>query len=742
MEKADQDIASHARIRDPGPKGDPLLLSHRAALAPHERFEKALLAYLLRLGRAFDHADLWNGLPLSEGAGLDPEMLPRMLERIGFVVSRDRADVVADLTTPCLLRLSDGEFVLVADTRDKGDSFLLFDPEQDELVPIARSDLAAINGKEVIRIAHAVDALATRHIGPRPKRHWFWGHFAPLRARVLDVVLASAFANILAVTVSLFALQVYDRVIPNQNQATLWVLAGGAAMALAMEFLLRVSRARLIDQAAQEIEIATNRDLFERLINLRLDKQPIPAGSMVNAMREFSSVKEFFAVAAVGVVTDLPFVFVFLAVIYAIGGPVVLVVALGAAVMIFLSLIFQRRIHALSRDMLGGTTTSLRLLNEASYGMETLRSHGFAPWFQQNWEEVVALNAKHSSDHRRLSAGLSFAAAAIQMLTYICAITAGVYLFFAGYLSVGGIIAISILTSRTLAPVVQLSGVISRWQNTTAALEALKVLAEAPQERDSARTYVRRSRIKGKIQLSDIRTAYPQVEMPQLIVPQIQIEPGSRWAILGENGSGKSLFLRVLAGLYEPIQGSYLLDGIEARQIDPSDLRRAIAFLPQDPRLFKGTLRENLMIGNGHFSDDRLYQALEFAGLDKAVSAVTRGLDLEIRDGGEGLSVGQRAAVGLARVHLQDPSLVLLDEPTAAMDSRAEAMFVARFAKWLDGRGAVICTHRMALMDAVDNVMILSGGRLIAQGPKAEILSRFTRTDGGQDPALAAQAGR
>lgn len=706
-------------------------------------FEKAVLACLAALGRRSAPGDLLVGLPLGDRATLDVHLLPRALANIGFEMTVHRKVVVADLRPPCLLRLKDGDHVFVAEKWDGGDTFTILDPHSDRQVAVSRATLAAESGGEMICLSDSIEALAARHAGARPKGHWFWGHFAPLRARVFDVMLASAFANILAVVVSLFALQVYDRVIPNQNEATLWVLASGAAVAIFMEFLLRLSRARLIDKVGRDIEIAANRDLFERLINVRLDQRRMPPGSMVNTMREFASVKEFFAVAAVGVLTDLPFVLIFLAVIYAIGGPIVIVVALGGLAMIVLSLVFQRRIHALSRDMLGGTTTALRLLTEASYGLETLRSHNAAPWFQRNWEEVITLNARQSSEHRKLSASLSFAAAALQMLTYIAAVTAGVYLFFGGLLSVGGIIAVSILTSRTLAPIVQLSSVISRWQNTTASLDALKLIATAPQQRPPDRGFIGRPAIQGKIRLLDIRTAYPGVEQPQLVIPRLDIEPGSRWAVLGENGSGKSLFLRILAGLYEPNIGSYMIDGIELRQIDPDDLRRAIAYLPQDPRLFKGTLRENLLVGSTVFPDARLFKALEFAGLDKLVSATTRGLDLEIQDGGEGLSVGQRAAVGLARVHLHDPALVLLDEPTAAMDSRAEATFVKRFSHWLDGRGAVVCTHRLALMEAVDNVMILSGGRMIGQGPKAEMLSRFTTTGGGEDPArLLAERGR
>jgi ATP-binding cassette, subfamily C, bacterial LapB len=702
--------------------------------AAAKSLEAPVLAYLKHLGQPVSSAELWAGLPRSADGVMDFALAGRALDRLGYDIWRQAKVGLDDLVLPCLLRLKGGDLVFVASRAGDGDTFTVYDDETDVFTTISTAVLAAHCTGEMVKLTPKLDALQTRHVGARPKGHWFWGHFGPLRAQIWDVILASGFANILAVTIALFALQVYDRVVPNQNTATLWVLVGGVMLAIVMEFLLRVARARLIDKAGQGIEIAVNRDLFERLINTRLDSRTMPAGSAVNAMREFASVKEFFAVSAAGVVTDLPFVFIFLLVIYAIAGPVVIVVALGAVAMIVLGLVFQRRIYALSRDMLGGTTASLRILTEISYGMETIRSHNAAPWFQRNWEEVIALNAQQSSDHRRLSAALSFGAGALQMLTYVGAVTAGVYLFFANQLSVGGIIAVSILTSRTLAPIVQLSAVISRWQNTAASLDALEAIANAPQERDAGRSFIRRKDIRGALHLRDIRTAYPRVEGVQLVIPDLAIAPGTRLAVLGENGSGKSLLLRVMAGLYAPNQGTYLIDGVEARQIDPFDLRRAVAYLPQDPRLFKGTLRDNLAVGETVYSDDRLFEALDFAGLRKAVSATTLGLDLEIKDGGEGLSVGQRAAVGLARIHLQDPALVLLDEPTAAMDSRAELEFVARFGDWLKGRSAIICTHRMPVLEVLNDVVVLSEGRILAKGPKADILAQFTRRAGSAAP--------
>jgi len=692
--------------------------------------DRSAASYLSHLGQPVTVDRLWTGLP-SAASGMDLPLLARALGNLGYEMSHQMSVRLSRIETPCLLRLTDERYVVVIEREADGPYFTVADPGSEAQVLVGQECLAARYAGEMLRFSPRLDALAARHVGQRPDQHWFWRHFAPMRGRVIDVVLSSAFANLLAVAVSLFALQVYDRVVPNQNQATLWVLASGAALAIALEFLLRISRARLIDNAGREIEIAVNRDLFEKLINIRLDARPMPPGSLVNSMREFASVKEFFAISAVGVVTDLPFVLIFLLVIYAVAGPLVVIVALGALVMIIAGLIFQHRIHALSRDMLGGTTAALRLLTETAYGLETLRSHRFAPLFQRNWEEVTTLNALQSSQHRRLSAGLSFLSSSIQMLTYVAAITGGVYLFFADALSVGGIIAVSILTSRSLAPIVQLSGVLSRWKYTTAALEGLEVIAGAPQDRDPARSYIRRTQIAGDLRLRDIRSAYPGVEDVQLVIPDLKLKPGARVAVLGENGSGKSLLLRILAGLYVPNQGSYLVDGLEAQQIDPDDLRQAIGYLPQEPRLFKGTLRENLSMGAAQFSDARLFEALEFAGLGKLIATTTRGLDLEIHDGGEGLSVGQRAAVGLARLHLQNPSIVLLDEPTAAMDSRSETTFVARFKEWLGDRSTIICTHRMALMDAIDEVVVLVEGRVVAHGPKEETLAKFTRVGAG-----------
>ncbi len=699
------------------PMGDAMEFAHLDRSAVH---------YLQHLGQTVTLDDLWTGLPRAAG-GMDLILLARALGRLGFEVSHHAIPHLSDVQMPCLLSVGNNRFVLGHGLDADGRHVLVTNPDTGTPEQVATELLAAEYVGEVLRFSPKLQALAVRHVSERPKRHWFWQHFAPLRGRVVDVVLSSAFANLLAVAVSLFAMQVYDRVIPNQNHATLWVLAGGAALALGLEFMLRIARSNLIDGAGREIEIAVNRDLYDRLINMRLDARPMPAGALVNTMREFASVKEFFAVSAVGVVTDLPFVLIFLLVIYAIAGPLVVIVAVGAVSMVIAGLIFQYRIHALSRDMIGGATAALRLLTETTYGLETLRSHRFAPLFQRNWEEVTTLNAYQTSQHRRLSAGLSFLSGSVQMLTYIAAITGGVYLFFADALSVGGIIAVSILTSRTLAPIVQLSGVLSRWKNTTAALEGLEAIANAPQERDYGRSYIRRATITGDLRLRDIRTAYPGVEDVQLVIPDLKLRPGSRVAVLGENGSGKSLFLRVMAGLFTPRQGTYLVDGLEAQQIDPDDLRRAIGYLPQEPRLFRGTLRENLLTGTHRYNDQRLFEALEFAGLGKLVSSSTRGLDLAIQDGGEGLSVGQRASVGLARLYLQDPAIVLMDEPTAAMDSSAELAFVQRCKTWLQGRSAIICTHRMAMMEMIDEVIVLSDGRMIAHGPKDATLAQFTR---------------
>ncbi len=331
-----------------------------------------------------------------------------------------------------------------------------------------------------------------------------------------------------------------------------------------------------------------------------------------------------------------------------------------------------------------------------------------------------------------MSAWLTFWSQGVQQATYVSAVILGAYLVFAGEFTVGSIIAVGILSGRTLAPLTQLSGTLARWSNVKSALDGLDVIAGSDQDESATRTYLRRETLRGNFEIRDMRFSYDE-DAPGIDVPGLAVEAGQRIAVLGANGSGKSTFLKVLAGLYAPGSGRVMVDGVDMAQIAPKDLRRSIGYLGQDVRLFAGTLRDNLNLSMLEREDDRLLQALDFAGLGPFVRGHAKGLDLEIRDMGEGLSIGQRQSIGWARIWLQDPKVVLLDEPTAALDQTLERTLVSRLETWLEGRTAVIATHRMPIMKLTDRTLIFQNGHLAVDGPRDQVLAHLKSAGQGAE---------
>lgn len=347
------------------------------------------------------------------------------------------------------------------------------------------------------------------------------------------------------------------------------------------------------------------------------------------------------------------------------------------------------------------------------------------------WSELMTLSAVTSSDQRKLASALTIWAQGVQQATYVAAVVIGAYLVFAGQFTVGSIIAVGILTGRTLAPLSQLASTMARWGNVRTALDALEDIAHAPQDHETGRSYLRRDRLTGHYELREIQFRYSDEAATVLDIPALAILPGQHIAVLGANGSGKSTLLRLLSGLHGPSRGRILVDGTEMGQIEPRDLRRAIGYLGQDVRLFAGSLRDNLTFSLLERDDDRLMEALDFAGLGPFVKAHPRGLDLELGDAGAGLSVGQRQSLGWARLWLQNPSVCLLDEPTAALDQRLEATLVSRLEGWMQGRTVVIATHRMPILSLTDRVMVLQNGRLAVDGPRDQVLAHLATPAGG-----------
>lgn len=630
----------------------------------------------------------------------------------------------ADL--PALVEMAGGHVVLALSM--SGLSTTIHDPAAPDLrSEIALAEFLPAFGGKILTVRAPFAQIETRHSETVKEPHWFWSEFRFHRRSMIEVSAASLVSNLLAAGIALYSLQIYDRVIPHQSEPTLWVLSLGAFLAITMDAALRVARSALMDSTGKQIEIDVQARLMQRLLGMKAAPGERKPSTLFAAMRDFGSVREFFTASTIGTVADLPFLIIFLALVAMIGGNIVWVLIAGGVLMVVPGLLLQKRMVALTHATQGASTRSAKLLYEAVFEHETLSTQRGEEKVGRLWSELVALSAAKSSDQRLLTTWLTTWAQGVQQATYILAIMVGTYQVFAGTFTVGTIIAVSMLTSRTLAPLSQLSGTLARWSNVKAALQGLEEVANAAQAEEPGRAYLRRDRLKGAFELRAVEFRYDAKASATVDVPALAIPAGQHVAVLGSNGSGKSTLLRLLAGLYEPTGGRVMIDGLDLGQIHPRDLRRSVGYLGQEVRLFSGTLRSNLTMNALERDDDRLLAALDFAGLGPFVRSHPRGLDLEIREMGEGVSVGQRQSLGWARLWLQDPAVAILDEPTAALDQTLEATLVSRLGGWLQGRTAVIATHRIPILQLTQRTVILQNGKLAVDGPRDAVLAHLAK---------------
>ena len=724
-----------ARLTPVAPPGVAL---ESAAPDPEARYSEKARAradvaatYAGLLGFDLVRADVLEAMHDPSAAEISPGDIARALCAAGLVAKVREGERPRARLWPALAEMTSGQIVLVLGQDREG--VTVYDTTCcDNRAEVPLSDFTAYFTGRVIRADVALQDLTRRHAGAGRAPHWFWGEMRGMRRYFAEVALGSFVANLLAVAVALFSLQVYDRVIPHQSIATLWVLAIGAGLAMLLEAGLRIARARLMDGAGRQIEVRIQEVLMDRLLGMRRGAAGTSPSATFSAVREFGAIREFFTASTIGTLTDLPFIVLFLALVASIGGNVVWVLVAGGILMVLPSLFLQRRMMRLTEETQGAAQKSGRLLHEAAYEADTIKAHRGEDRFRRIWGELTAVSAIATSEQRKLASTLTYWAQGVQQATYVAAVVAGTFLVFSGDYTVGTIIAVGILTSRTLGPLTQLAGTLARWANVKAALTALDTVALAPQDHEEDRAYLRRATISGGFELREATFTYDEDSARTLDIPGLRIHAGQRIAVLGPNGSGKSTFLRLLSGLYRPARGRVMIDGVDMGQVMPRDLRRNIGYLGQEVRLFAGTLRENLDLTMLERDDDRLLAALDFAGLGPFVRSHPKGLDLEIRDGGEGLSIGQRQSIGWARLWLQDPPVCLLDEPTAALDQTLESTLISRLESWLEGRTVIIATHRMPILALCTRTLILQNGRVAVDGPRDEVLAHLrARKDQG-----------
>ena len=708
----------------PAPRAAPPRDDGRAA-------NRARLAsvYAGLLGAELSAADLLERIRLASDAadgrlGLDE--IAAALKAGGMSTRVLDADLPPEDGWPALAEMASGQVVLVLCPGEEG--LEIYDPAAPDMrAEVPMEQFLGVYAGRILQARVPLAGVEARHVEEAPTPHWFWGEFRHYRRQYVEAAAGSLFVSILAVGIALFSLQIYDRVIPYQSEPTLWVLALGVLLAVLFEAVLKIARATLLDNTGKRIELAVQARLMNRLLGMKMGPGERRPSEIFAAMRDFGSVREFFTSSTIGTLADLPFLVIFLLLVASIGGSLVWVLVLGGILMVAPGFLMQKRMMAITASTQGASTKAAKLLYESVFEHETVTTQRGEDRIRRIWAELVTLSAVKSSEQRRLTTMLSTWAQGVQQATYVSAVVAGTYMVFAGQFTVGTIIAIGILTGRTLGPLSQLASMMARWSQVKTALTALEAVAEARQAEEQGRRYLRRDRVAGAFELRGVEFRYDPQSAPSVEIAAVAIPAGQHVAVLGTNGSGKSTLLRLLAGLYEPTRGRVLLDGIDLGQVHPRDLRRGIGYLGQEVRLIAGTIRDNLNMTQLERDDDRLLEALDFAGLGPFVRNHPRGLDLEIRELGEGLSVGQRQSIGWARLWLQNPQVVLLDEPTAALDQTLETTLVSRLQTWLEGRTAVIATHRVPILMLTTRTLIMQNSRLAVDGPKEAVLAHLAK---------------
>lgn len=673
---------------------------------------------------------LKSGLP-SADEKFTPELCLRAAERAGLkarIIHRSRVEDIVPASLPCILLLKNANACVFMRFIDSATAEIAL-PESGggrQKVAIADLDKSFTGYAIFAKVDSNFDARAV-DIRLSESRPWFWGTLSRFWPIYGHVILASIVINSLAIASPLFVMNVYDRVVPNNAMETLWVLAIGIIIVFAFDFILRNLRNYFVDVAGKNADVIIASDLLRQVMAMRLDKKPPSTGGLANNLREFESLRDFFTSGTLLAFVDLPFVFLFILVIWLIGGPVAIIPLVMVPIIILVGAALQAPLLRLVERTYKESSQKHSVLVEAIDGLETIKTTGAEGRIQRLWERFVGLSAESSRMTRIISTlSTTFSQTAIQLTTVLMVIY-GVYLIAEGLMTVGGLIACTILVGRALAPLGAIAGMLTRFQQSRIALKSLDELMRVPVERPLERVFVHRPRLKGDIEFRQVVFKYPNQVGQALDGMTLRIKPGERVGIIGRIGSGKSTIARLILGLYEPMSGAVLMDGTDLRQIDPADLRRNIAYVSQDNYLFFGTVRENIAFGAPHLDDAAVVRAANIAGVADFVRHHPQGFDMQVGERGMGLSGGQRQAITIARALLQDPPIILLDEPTSSMDNSSEAAFRKRLEGNLDGKTVLLITHRASLLPLINRLIIIDSGKVIADGPRDEVLQSLRK---------------
>ncbi len=704
-------------------------MTAETAIAHDDPLSQCLLWLAREQGQPRTRDALTEGLPLKQGQ-LTPALLPRAAERAGMR-ARLLRQPLARLNgrwLPCILLLKDNRACVL--TRLDADQVRVRVPElgmEEQSLTLAelQEDYAGVAA--YCRPLLQLGELAAEVAASADNGHWFWSVIRGNRRIYRDVLLASLCINLFALALPLFVMNVYDRVVPNQTTATLWVLAAGVGIVILADLVLRMLRSWFVELAAGRADNRLSVRLMERVLGMRLEHLPSSIGTLAGSIQGFESVRAFCGSMVVTALIDLPFFLLFLLIILIISPLMALPVVVGALLLLLYALSVQQQMRRLAD--VSGQASSQRSAGviESLTCLPMLKSLNATGRMQRQWEQATRFLSGSGSRQRLLGASVSMGAAWVQQTVAVSMIIIGVYLVIDGQMSQGALIAAYMLSSRAMAPVSQTAALLTQYHQAASALQVLDEVMATPQERASGQQPVSRDGLRGDIELCNLSFTYPGEERAALSGISLRIQAGEKVGIIGAAGSGKSTLEKLMLGLYQPSEGSLLLDGVNLAQLDPAELRRGIGYLPQDLQLINGSVYDNVTLGMDGVEPHQLQQAVRVSGLDTLIGPQADGWMRQVGEQGRSLSGGQRQTVALARALLADAPVLLLDEPASAMDSMMEQHICRQLKRHCRDKTLLLITHRTSLLQLVDRLIVLDKGRLVADGPKQQVLEALAQ---------------
>ena len=673
------------------------------------------------------------GLPLEQGK-LTPSVFGRAASRAGLTarIVKSRLSGLNPALFPAILLLEPGRACVLLGLDVKQKKARVIFPELSESdVEISLDELhAGYSGEAIyVRPKFLADNASEPGVKKRRDQHWFWGVIRENRRLYRDIVLGSVAINLFAIAMPLFVLNVYDRVVPNQATETLWVLAVGIFIVLCFDLALRLMRSSFVDLAASRADVKLSSSIMAKSLGLRLEERPASTGSFTSTLQSFESVRAFIGSATILGIVDLPFVLMFAAIIALINPWLVLPVLVGIVFVLLYALAAQGKLHELSQTTWEVGAQRNSLLVESISQLENVKALRAESRIQRHWEKASAFLSKTGAQLKMVSTSVSNVAQWAQHSVAVCVIIVGVYQIIEGNLTQGGLIAAYMLSSRAMAPISQAAALLAQYHQSSTALDSLNAVMDKKVERHEGKAYVEKPSFAGNIRLEKVTLRYPNEERDALKDVSITVKAGEKVALLGRIGCGKSSLNKLVLGFYQPTSGAVLVDNVDIRQLDPLQLRRHIGYVPQDVSLFSGSLRDNIVAGGGsdRVDDDALLRAIELAGLENLVNSHPHGVDLQVGERGQALSGGQKQSVAIARALVQDPPILLLDEPTSSMDNASEEAFKADLKNVAAGKTILVVTHRTSLLSLVDRIIVMDAGKVVADGPRDTVVEALRK---------------